>query len=504
MRISNILFEQHMANSNKILLESCHDLDAKQREIVEGIHREFQPLIEASLSADQIKNIFGAVEKSATDAGANRTVLGKGIDVGKKANEIVDNIGKWLQDTTPVKAFDQKFDQLKNKINTKFPDSKILDGISQMGLWAKENPGKTAAIVGVLTAIASLAGGPVGGAIAGQVLRGAVELLKGEKLSTAIGKGVKTAAYGFIAGKTFELLGDAIKGGAQVVKDNLFPNALRLNMKSIFDEVGGELGTRWANFEIKGLVGTPEDIGTAKKLFGEAGQYWKSGDYEQSAATWKSLEGMIADTFNNKEYIAQIASDQASRTMISQAAQAAQEATKYLGAAAQGAVAAAGVKGSLTKKESIQHQRRLSEGQVYLVFKRITESQLNEGPMDAIKGLAGKVMNKARTVGTNLTTKITADKLNSAWQKAGAPTDSNELAKFLEKQGVSADAVNQVYGSMKLPAPGSAEAPVVDIEAIKKMIATLPTDRKIRLLKSLEKGENTKTDAPGQPEPTMS
>ena len=449
MRISNILIEQHMNNSNKILLESCHGLDAEQRRIVEGIYNEFMPLIEASLSPDQIKSIFGAVEKSATDAGGNRTMLGKGVDVGKKANEIVDNIGKWLQDTTPVKAFDQKFDQLKNKINTKFPDSKILDGISQMGLWAKENPGKTAAIVGVLTAIASLAGGPVGGAIAGQVLRGAVELLKGEKLSTAIGKGIKTAAYGFIAGKTFELLGDAIKGGAQVVKDNLFPNALRLNMTQVFDEVGGELGNRWANFEIKGLVGRPEDINTAKKLFGEAGQYWKAGDYEQSAATWKSLEGMIADTFNDPQYIAQIASDQASRTMISQAAQAAQEATKYLGAAAQGAVAAAGTKGSLAKKESIQQQLRpLSEGQVYLVFNRIT--QLNEGPMDAIKGFAGKAMDKARTVGTNLTTKITADKLNSAWQKAGSPTDSEELKKFLTGQGVDAAMIDTVYKSLKI------------------------------------------------------
>lgn len=487
MRISNILFEQHMANSNKILLESCHDLDAKQREIVEGIHREFRPLIEASLTADQIKNIFGAIEKSATDAGGNRTMLGQGVDVAKKANEIVDNIGKWLQDTTPVKAFDQKFDQLKNKINTKFPDSKILDGISQIGLWAKENPGKTAAIVGVLTAIASLAGGPVGGAIAGQVLRGAVELLKGEKLSTAIGKGIKTAAYGFIAGKTFELLGDAIKGGAQVVKDNLFPNALRLNMNQVFDEVGGELGTRWANFEIKGLVGRPEDINTAGKLFREAGQYWKAGDYEQSAATWKSLEGLIADTFNDKQYIAQIASDQASRTMISQAAQAAQEATKYLGAAAQGAVAGAGVKGSLDKKESIeQHNRPLSEGQVYLVFKRITESQLNEGPMDAIKGLAGKVMNKARTVGTNLTTKITADKLNSAWQKAGAPTDSEELKKFLTSQGVDTAAIDTVYKSMKI-ASGNAQAATSLYAQVKTDLEKLDKKGKQRLTAYLQK-----------------
>jgi hypothetical protein len=488
MRISNILFEQHMANSNRILLESCHDLDAKQREIVEGIHREFRPLIEASLTADQIKNIFGAIEKSATDAGGNRTMLGQGVDVAKKANEIVDNIGKWLQDTTPVKAFDQKFDQLKNKINTKFPDSKILDGISQMGIWAKENPGKTAAIVGVLTAIASLAGGPVGGAIAGQVLRGAVELLKGEKLSTAIGKGIKTAAYGFIAGKTFELLGDAIKGGAQVVKDTMFPNALRLNMNQIFDEVGGELGTRWANFEIKGLVGTPEDINTAKKLFSEAGQYWKAGDYEQSAATWKSLEGMIADTFNDKQYIAQIASDQASRTMISQAAQAAQEATKYLGAAAQGAVAGAGVKGSLTKKESIEQQvRPLSEGQVYLVFKRITESQLNEGPMDVIKGFAGKAMDKARTVGTNLTTKITADKLNSAWQKAGAPTDSEELKKFLTSQGVDTTAIDTVYKSLKISSAGTQDAGATLYAQVKADLAKLDKKSKRRLTAYLQK-----------------
>ena len=474
-----------MANSNRILLESCHDLDAKQREIVESIHSEFQPLIEASLSADQIKNIFGAVEKSATDAGDNRTALGAAKDIPGKVNDLINKFGTYLQNTTPVKAFDQKFDNLKNKINTKFPDSKILDMISNMGIYATNNPGKTAAIIGILTAIAALAGGPVGGAIAGQVLRGTVELLKGEKLSTALGKGIKTAAYGFIAGKTFELLGDAIKGGAQVVKDNLFPNALRLNMKSIFDEVGGELGTRWANFEIKGLVGTPDDINTAKKLFNEAGQYWKAGDYEQSAATWKSLEGLIADTFNDKEYIAQIASDQASRTMISQAAQAAQEATKYLGAAAQGAVA--GAKGKPAKQESIQHhQRLLSEGQVYLVFKRITESQLNEGPMDAIKGLAGKVMNKARTVGTNLTTKITADKLNSAWQKAGSPTDSEELKKFLTGQGVDATAIDTVYKSMKI-ASGNAQAATSLYAQVKTDLAKLDKKSKQRLSAYLQK-----------------
>jgi hypothetical protein len=58
-----------------------------------------------------------------------------------------------------------------------------------MGEWAKANPGKTAAIIGVLTTLAAVAGGPAGGAIAGQILKGAAELMKGEKLSTAVGKG---------------------------------------------------------------------------------------------------------------------------------------------------------------------------------------------------------------------------------------------------------------------------------------------------------------------------
>jgi hypothetical protein len=107
---------------------------------------------------------------------------------------------------------DEKFEKLKNDINTKFPDSKLLDGISDLGIWMKENPGKSAAVIGVLTALASLAGGPVGGAIAGQVLRGAAELIKGEKLSTAMGKGVKTAALGYLSGKAFEMLGNWMAG----------------------------------------------------------------------------------------------------------------------------------------------------------------------------------------------------------------------------------------------------------------------------------------------------
>jgi hypothetical protein len=98
--------------------------------------------------------------------------------------------------------------------------------------------------------------------------------------------------------------------------------------------------------------------------------------------------------------------------------------------------------------------KKLSEGQVYLVFNRIVtrndyllvEGRLVEGPMDWLK-----------TKAKNLTTKVTADKLNSAWKKAGSPTDSEQLKKFLTDQGVAAEVVDKVYTTLKLPAAGAAD-----------------------------------------------
>ncbi len=159
--------EYHVLDSRRILRESCDGLTAEQQIIVEGIYNDLLPLIEASLAPQQIQQLFGEIEKAATAGGDNRTGLGLGVDVAKEANNAINKFGTWLQNTTPVQMFDQKFEQLKDKVSQKFP--KLAQQLTSMGEWAKENPGKTAAIIGLLTTLASLAGGPVGGAIAGQV-----------------------------------------------------------------------------------------------------------------------------------------------------------------------------------------------------------------------------------------------------------------------------------------------------------------------------------------------
>jgi hypothetical protein len=469
------LIEQQLKHGRGILTESCEGLTDQQRLIVEGIYNDLEILVEASLAPDQIQAVFGAVEKEMTAGGDNRTLAGLGVDAAKKVDQTIDNIGKWLQDTKPVQAFDQKFEDLKSKIAQKFP--KVAAQAEQLGQWARDNPGKTAAIIGVLTTIAALGTGPVGAAIAGQILRGSAELLKGEKLSTAIGKGVKTAAYGFIAGKTLELIGDALSNGLTIVKDNMFPGAVKLSWSKFYDEVGGELGTRSASFSFKDLVGKPEDVGPIRDLANEAADAWKAGDYQLSKTLWTQAKDAI-EVLKSPDYVAAIAKTAETRQMIQQGIEAASMATDFLAAAAQGAAQASGMK---SKKESVYRQSRpLSEGQVYMVFSRV----LNEGPLDWLKKKAH-----------NLTTTITADKLNSAWQKAGSPTDSEELRQFLASQDIADDIINKVYADMKIasqPAAGGDQPPstgaaAMSYKEIKDLIPKLKSKDKQRLVAYLQK-----------------
>jgi 2-hydroxychromene-2-carboxylate isomerase len=128
-----------------------------------------------------------------------------------------------------------------------------------------------------------------------------------------------------------------------------------------------------------------------------------------------------------------------------------------------------------------------------MVFNRVcAQQQLNEGPIwDKVKGVAGKaagaVAQKAGQIGKNLTTKFTADKLNSAWQKAGSPTDSEEVAKILTAAGVGDDVVKKVYADLKISAAPEAQAATGSYAEIKKLIMQLNTKDRQRMIQYLTK-----------------
>jgi hypothetical protein len=481
-----------MQSSRNILRESCNGLTTAQQHIVENVYNEFLPLIEASLAPEQIKGIFQQLEKQSVEGGQGRTAVGAGVDVAKKANEIINQLGAKLQDTAPVKAFDAKFEKLKADINKKFPDSKVLDGISNLAIWVEQNPGKSAAVIGVLTAIAALAGGPVGGAIAGQVLRGAQELLKGEKLSTAVGKGLKTAAVGALAGFTMDAVGDMISDVYQ--QFNPIPISGTSSYQAI--NIGNGLPS---TFQDAAVYGNKEQLGQFKNLWADAVKKWQNGDYAAAQQAFDQArefaEKVSVETMNK---IA-IEGDPAEKI------RALNQALDGFSAAAQGAAAGAtaydkqgnpiGAEGGAQPaKESYYVQTRpLSEGQVYMLFNRVlTEA----GILDKIKTGAGRAVSAAAKgaawAGKQATEKITSAKLLAAWKLEGSPTDSEELKQFLLNYGgIDTATVDKVYADMKIastPATGQ-ETPAAKsaYTQVKNQINQLNTKQRRLLAAHLQK-----------------
>ena len=528
------LVETHIKQSSLLLENACIGLTKKQKQIVEGIHTEFKPLIEASLTVDQIQGLFGNIEQTATAGGDNRTLVGKGKDTVAKVDDIINKAGKWVQDTTPVKGFDNKFEQLKTSVGKKFPE--LDKQLTSMGTWAKENPAKTATIIGVLTALASLAGGPVGGAIAGQVLRGTTELMKGEKLSTAVGKSAKTAAYGALAGAGLELLSDNIIGHiatAQIEELDAMEAAMKsenfLNAKAdLFADLGmdvdalegvsklqmkGSINGFFYNYDsvippdmmsqyraLEAAVGgaktfSPEHYKAAGELHNFMAQLVRSDDAKDLTAAWDALAEIPRDEVGFNQLSKLVATADSGDVILKNMS----DAGGAIAAAAQGAMQTvdnnaknAHKSKPITPEEKEQLESdpkqesySLSETDLRRLWVGVSmmseTSQTNEGPKDALKFVgdkakqaAGAVASKVADVGKNLTTKVTASKLATAWEKAGKPTEDIAVHEFLVSQGVEASTVDNAFKSAKLKVP---QVPNVKVAELTKSIKGLTQEQ---------------------------
>ena len=239
----------HNSRTAQLLTEGYQDLTESQVLYLGKFEKELWPLVEqytrlaeAELSKQQIMDIFSGAEQTAMDSGDNKTLAGKAgsaaaaaaklpVDIAKKVDAKINELGRMAQNAGPVKNADQKFEDLKKQITANNSDSKVVQGIKKISDWAKENPGKASLAVGILTTMAAFAGGPAGGAAAGLILRASKDLLQGEKLSTAVGKSVKTGVYGALAGMAFKELTDNIVDNIATAQ-NAELDAMEAAMKS--------------------------------------------------------------------------------------------------------------------------------------------------------------------------------------------------------------------------------------------------------------------------------
>lgn len=394
-------------------------LDTDQRRIFETIELELMPLrrdlrrlMEANLTNDQITGIFKGAEDLSRDKGI-RTGFGKAVTFPKetlaKVNGILSNFGTKLQNSKPVAKADEMFDSLKAKFREKLEKNpkgaKILAFVDALGNAAKNKPVWQSAIIGLLTAVIGMSLGPATIPVVAFLLRGATELIKGEKLSTAVGKGLYAGALGYLSAQ----VASALMGWAESLRiANIAPvGPEELGFRTIgfsgqsTSTLNGMEVTKW--FRISNVTVDPAMQGAINDTIlrmgsGDLGAYDRLLSLARRVAspeyldTLRSqLDAATANKLSNDAFLSSI------------------RGIKDAVVSAAGGAATAGVDVKQKEKPTT-----------------VTEKPLLEG------------------LWADLTLKFGAGKLNKAWLQAGRPTDSVDIAKMLGSMGMEVDDIRQL------------------------------------------------------------
>jgi hypothetical protein len=96
-----------------------------------------------------------------------------------------------------------------------------------------------------------------------------------------------------------------------------------------------------------------------------------------------------------------------------------------------------------------------------------------------------KGIQKAAQVGSNLTNKVTADKLMGAWVKAGKPDDSDAVKQIMVQAGADEQVVDAALQKLGIASTGAAGG--ADIEPMKALVAKMSQADRAKLIADLEK-----------------
>ena len=353
-------------------------------------------IMEAQLTTAQIQQLFQQAEQGANAAGSNRTMIGKGKDAATAVNQAWEQLKTKVQNSGPIKNVDAAYDQAAEKLKQATGgDAGVMQYVEKYRAFAKAHPIAQSLIYAALIAAAGISGAGVGGAAALGLLKMTDKLLQGEKFSSAAYSGAKTGATAYAAGQ----IGKALQGGDQTAQaGQQAASGLGRTALSTFQNdptYGKQLATIIGDKQIN-----PGWMQEFTKQLGR--QVADPGDPRSMSQAWTNAS-RIANSIAGNPY---------------------------------------GALGSL------------KESQIKRIFYTAAglQTQLNEGMWDSIKGAAGNavgaIANKAKTIGTNLTTKVTADTLMSAWKSAGSPTDSEAVADVMRKAGVDEQIINSVLATV--------------------------------------------------------
>jgi hypothetical protein len=446
-------------------------------------------LKEFALDDTQIKQLFAQIEKDLSVDGKNRTAIGKGIDTataaGKAVKKAYDELVDQVQNSAPMKNADAQYDQVVAQLKAATGgDQGVMKYVQKYRDFATKHPVAQSFIYAALIAAAGISGAGLGGAAVLGLLKMTDRLLQGDKFSSALGKGAMTGATALAAGQVGQALQgadagyqvgadgpaaapgqfdvapppppgtDVVDAAAQTAVDAGKEGAKSAASTAATNRVAGAAAdtattvAQGAGAEMfKGLATDSMADATIKRIADSiaAGQL-STADLQHLQAS----QGFIANALNNADP-AREAALTAHYNLLDKMLRAANDITvkesraRYID------------KDSTVRHWALNESLGRKRGGIRLTetgVRRIFEVAANEGVMDAIKGVASKAGAAIAQTGKNITTKITADKLQSAWDKTGNPPDSVAIEQFLQQQGVDADTVAKSMQAIGLQASG--------------------------------------------------
>ena len=204
-------FKQY--ETRHLLLESL-DKESKNTYLVwENVGYQLK---EAALSPQQIQGLFATIEKTATDAGSNRTGIGQAKD---KIDQVVlkpyNDLKAKIYNSGPMEGFAQKYDAAAEKLKQSAggDEGRVMQVVKKYRQFAEKHPIMQGFLYAALIAGAGVSGAGLGGAAALGLFKLTDQLLQGKDVRSALYSAGKTGALA--AGAS--TLGDLVRGGGDAV-----------------------------------------------------------------------------------------------------------------------------------------------------------------------------------------------------------------------------------------------------------------------------------------------
>jgi LysM repeat protein len=207
-----MIFEQVYKTERERLIESYVYKDP----LFEQWQKVGRIIAERKMTEPEILDLFGKIETGLTnkDTGANRTFAGRGKDVATKAftntKDAFNSVMSSIQNSAPVQAVDVAYDQATDAVAnlTGGQQTKVMQAIKGYRNLVKEYPKASGFAKAALVAIAGLATGGASLPVIAGLTYALDSAIRGDKLSSVLGKGAGATAVTWGAQQVAGALGD--------------------------------------------------------------------------------------------------------------------------------------------------------------------------------------------------------------------------------------------------------------------------------------------------------